>query len=278
MRTILRYPLESPPDYMKIQSFEYKSRTARKPGQNRLKGDGPVVNTYILPFPEMPNMVSQQKYGQISGALNNALATGLGEAYNAVDNAISNGTQADVSSIAERLKSRIIDDNGGAGPVAREFFAGMAGQISGINGSMFQTLATGEISNPNIETLYSGPTLRSYSFNWTMAPKSASEATRVYEIVRNLKRNHLPTSDGVDGQSTGMLRAPNYFQLRLYTNKKPADQYQKFFPCVLESLSFKQDSTGQHISLPNGEPVISSLSLVFKEIQITTADDFLENI
>lgn len=282
MTTIMRYPQESVPDYMMLQSFEYKGLNKRISGKNWLaqtRGNAPAVNTYVLPFPEMPNMVSQQSYGQLSGALKNALATGLGEAYAAVDNAVSNNMQADVGAIAERLKSRIIDNNGGAGPVAREFFAGLAGGIAGINGSMFQTLATGEISNPNIELLYSGPTLRTYSFNWTLAPKNEVEANTVYEIVRNLKRDHLPeATSNDDGSSTGMLRAPNYFQLKLYANGKSADKYQKFFPCVLESVSIKQDSTGQHFTLPDSSPVISSLSLVFKEIQICVANDFDSNI
>ena len=75
-----------------------------------------------------------------------------------------------------------------------------------------------------------------------------------------------------------MLTVPNLFKIDLYVDRKKAEFYQKYFKCALESISVKQDSAGQHITLPSGEPVISSMSLVFREIKITTAEDFENNI
>ena len=274
MTVTYAYPLETPRDYMILRVYPYVSRTGRAPRANggRVEGNPPPIDTIRLPFPELPQMVSNQKYSTLVGAFNNALASGLGEAYSAIDESLqqNSANTIDVGGIAERLKAQV--SNGG--PVARELAANIAGGIVGISGGAFQTLASGEITNPNIELLYSGPSLRSYSFNFTFAPKSEREAFSCYEITRRLKTYHLPSSSG----SAGMLQVPNLFTIDLFVNSQRAEFYQKYFKCALESIAVKQDTSGQHITLPNGEPVVSSLSMVFREIKITTAEDFKNNI
>lgn len=279
MTYIYQYPLETPRDYMMLKVIPYTPRSERNPTSIDIQreiptGEAPYIDLFRLPFPDLPQMISQQKYGTISGALNNALASGLGNAYAAIDSAVTAGTTdaIDVGGIAERLKAQAQ-----MGPVAREIAANaaiLASGIVGLNAGMFQTLSTGEITNPNIELLYSGPSLRSYSFNFTFAPKSDTEALACYEIVRQLKRHHLPSTNG----GSGMLKVPNLFMIDLYVNGELAKFYQKYFKCALESISVKQDSAGQHITLPKGEPIISSMSLVFREIEITTREMFEDNI
>jgi hypothetical protein len=275
-----KYPLqvESMTDYIRIRSFDYQARGKTDPGRgpslNR-GANGPSNLSITLPIPELPNMISRQKYGAISGALNNALATGLGSAYAEIDAAVSrDGVDGiDVGTIAERLRNQI-EGQGGGSPIIREQAARLAGALSGITGSQFQSLATGEITNPNIELLYTGPTLRSFSMNWTFAPKSRDEAEQCYEIVRALKRAHLPSGAG----GAGMLKVPEYFLIDIYVDNKISKYYQKFQPCFLEGISVKQDSNGNHMTLPNGEPCVSSLSLVFKELRIITREDHEDSI
>ena len=277
-----RYPLEvcgSQKDYMVIQSFDYEARGNAAAGEstNLNEGANPPGNLLVkLPIPDLPNLISKQKYGQLEGALNNAIATGLGSAYAEVDESLRQGGTGniDVGGIAERLRSQI-DAQGGGGPIVREFAAGLAGGLIGTNGPMFQSLATGEITNPQIELLYAGPTLRTYSMNWSFAPKSQDEAVAVYEIVRELKKAHLPS---IAGANKGMLKVPQYFTLKMFVDAKEAEFYQKFAPCFLEAISIKQNSNGNHITLPNNPPAASSISLVWREIKILTADNFENNI
>lgn len=269
----LRYPQEAVEDTLVIHISRYKPRTKR--GDTNL-GQGiigdpayrdPAIATIKLPVPDLPNMVSQQKYGQISGAFNNVLATGLAQAYDAI--ADGRADNIDVNSIAATVRAQASD---AGGPVLRELTAAVAGNLVGITGPMFQSLASGEISNPNIELLYNGPTLRSYSMNWTFAPKSAEEAENVYEIFRVMKQAHLPSKNG------GMLKVPHIFDMEVRLGEGSNKYYQKFFSSALEAISIKQDSSGSHITLPNGAPVISQMSCVFKEIRVTTAEDFEDNI
>lgn len=269
----LRYPMEALEDFLSITIHEYRARTSR-PGIDLGKGNlgdflGPPVGTIVLPIPELPNLTSQQKYGNISGAFNNVLATGLGEAYDAIADSVEGGGQIDVGGIAARVKEQA--QNAG-GPVLKELTAAVAGNIVGITGPMFQSMASGEISNPNIELLYNGPTLRSFSMSWSFAPKSSVEAAEVFEIFRLMKKSHLPQKNG------GMLKVPHLFQIKVITNGKEARHYQKFFPAALEAISIKQDSAGAHITLPEGQPVISQMSCVWKELRVLTADDYQDVI
>ena len=269
---VMTYPRDLADDYIMITSHEYRSRPQREPGGGRDDLVGPAANVYRLPVPDLPNLVSTQKFGTIEGALNNAVATGLGEAYSAIDAGIRSGNGTpDVGGIADRLKAQVTDS---AGSVVREMAAGVAGKLVGINSIQFQTLATGEVSNPNIELLYAGPTLRTFAMNWTFAPKSMAEAQSCYDIIQKLKQDHLPSQSG----NAGMLKVPRIFKIRLIVGGVEAEFYQKYMTCVLESVGVNQNSQGNHMTLPNGAPVISTLSTVWKEIRITTSEDFEDNI
>ena len=272
----LTYPHDLAQDYVRIHISEYRSRsqTRNRSGADQRMVGGPPLAIIKLPVPDLPNMVSQQKYGQISGALNNLLASGLGEAYNEIDNAVSTGQQPDqgrIGAIADRLRQQATNQGG---PVIRELAGAAAGAIAGITGPQFQTLAQGQISNPGIELLYGGPTLRSFTMNWTLAPKDANEAETVREIIRVLKYHHLP-SGTVTG---GMLKVPDVFEVSVHINGTDGRHYQKYFMASLEALSVKQNSAGQHLTLPGGEPVVTTISCVWKEIEITTRESFVHDI
>ncbi|MDC0315357.1 hypothetical protein OAL32_00330 [Synechococcus sp. AH-551-G15] len=275
----LRYPQEAIEDFIILTASEFTRRgNDRRVKDQARSADarGPSKAQIILPIPDLPNMVSSQKYGALSGALNNALATGLGAAYHTIKEEVSGGTGG--RSI-DAIKNDLISQANQAGPVIAEVAAGVAGGIVGINSAQFQTLADGQISNPGISLLYAGPSLRSYSMNWSFAPKNAVEAQQVYEIVRTMKQLHLPSGGGPRGErSGGMLKVPHVWDISVYVQGKLADKYQKYFTCALETLSVKQDSNGSHITLPDGSPVISSISTVWKELAITTSEDFEENI
>jgi len=76
-----------------------------------------------------------------------------------------------------------------------------------------------------------------------------------------------------------MLKAPKYFTMKVFVEGKEAKFYQRYFPFFIEAISVKQNSAGSgHITLPNGEHAISSISIVCKEIKTLVAVDFEDNI
>ena len=52
-----------------------------------------------------------------------------------------------------------------------------------------QQRTTGAIMNPNMELLFNAPSIRNFSFAFTLAPRSREEAKTVIRIIRFLTRN-----------------------------------------------------------------------------------------
>jgi hypothetical protein len=270
--TQLRYPQELPDDFFTITAHEYSSRIRGGSGGSGSRAGAPIGHI-ILPMPDLPNLLSTQQYGEIRGAARNLLASGLGIFYDQGDRALTAGSTAGLNTgdIANQVTELT---QGAKGPVLREIAAGAMGAMVNLSATQFQAMATGEVTNPQVELLYKGPQLRSFTLNFTMAPKNSTEAESVFEIIKFLKQNHLPKGPGRD--QPGMLKIPKIFKCKAVVQGK--DHYQHYFEAVLEGMSVKQNSAGTHITLPGGEPVVTQMSLAFKEIFVTTADDFESNI
>ena len=65
-----------------------------------------------------------------------------------------------------------------------------AGQAVGANN--LASRSTGQVINPNLELLFTGPNLRSFNFNFTLTPRDPEEARIVRRMVRAMKRNMTP--------------------------------------------------------------------------------------
>lgn len=274
MASLLKYPEELPPDYMLISAHEFASR----PSGRRVStfdsmtnlSVAPAIGTIRLPIPELAPMDSPQKYGEMSGAFNNALATAIGEAYNGSlgpDGDISN---IDVGGIASRLRAQV---SSSADATGRELAAGFASKaLTNVSGSMLQAMSTGEITNPNIELLYDGPSLRSFSYTWTMSPKNPGEVRSIYEIIKFVKQNYLPEANG------GMLRVPSVWMVKIMQQGGESKWYQKHYTAAMTNFIVKQNSNGPHMTMPDGSPVMTQMTMNFKEVNIRTANDYRNNI
>lgn len=269
-KKVLRYPTDIADDYIILTCHRYKSAVSRLSQGTAVDPSvdvaGPPIGPAIyLPIPNLPNMVSMQSYGAISGAMNNAVASGLGVAFDEVVRTLGGGQSGSIDAMASRLRNAVSDEGSAA---MQEFAAGIGGKFAGLNSAQFQTFARGEISNPLIELLYSGPTLRSYSFNWTLSPKSKREADDIKEIINFIKVNHLPKKKG------GMLVVPNVWKIHVFVQGKHSTEYQKYFTAAIEGMSVQQDAAGGHITTPDGAPIATNLVLTFKEMRVVTADDY----
>ena len=263
---VYRYPREYNPDHMVLSAHKYRPRgRGRSPDQDA--AESAPLCSIILPIPGLPTVSSSQSYGEMRGALNSAMAGALAAGYNIVGDRINN-INGGVDSAAEALKNSLM---GGGGAVVAEEAARIAASLSGIsNPYAFQALADGEITNPLVELLYNGPSLRQYGFNWTFSPKNQEESQLILDIVNKIKFHHLPEKRG------GMLKVPDVWKISIQIQGEESKFYQKFFTAALAGVSYTQDSGGNHITTPDGAPVASSLQLSFKEIKTITRDDYAD--
>jgi hypothetical protein len=133
---------------------------------------------------------------------------------------------------------------------------------------------TGQILNPNMELLFEGVTLRSFKFSFKLTPRGPQEAAAIKDIIRILKQNMTPQSNGV------YLKTPNIFEL---TYKKGSDNHpflHKFKQCALTDMSVNYTGEGVYATYGGsvkdggGTPVSMIMDLGFKELEPIYSDDY----
>lgn len=72
----------------------------------------------------------------------------------------------------------------------------------------------GAAPNPNPSVMFTGPSLREFSFSWTFYPRNITESERIKQIVETLKRSALPSTYMAD--SASVLNYPDMVQMNFY--------------------------------------------------------------
>ena len=150
------------------------------------------------------------------------------------------------------------------------------------------TRTSGAIRNPNLELLFKGPALRSFSFNIRLTPRSPEESKRVRMIIRALKqhsaakKNPQIFSGDAEGELGGnfLLGTPDVFKLRYIKARTQRDikGLNKFKTCALTSMAV--DYTGEVGRFAayeeDSQPVTTIISLSFTELTPIYDQDYAE--
>ena len=141
----------------------------------------------------------------------------------------------------------------------------------GANVSAADLLArqTGQIFNPNMELLFNGPTLRSFSFSFKMTPRSPSEAQECKNIIRSFKSNMAPKTKntGSVGGSGVFLKTPNVFELQYKKGGREHPFLHRFKQCFLTNVSVNYTGEGVYTTYDDATPVSMQIDLSFKELE-----------
>ncbi|HIA11314.1 MAG TPA: hypothetical protein EYO59_00045 [Chromatiaceae bacterium] len=121
--------------------------------------------------------------------------------------------------------------------------------------------------NPHWELFFEGVNPRSFTFDFKMSPKNATEAQAIQAICRTFKINAAP---GTNKDSTRYWTYPHYFEIEYWN----ADQVHKIKPCALTQISINYTATGTNHTFYDGYPIQTDLSLTFMESVLLTRDDF----
>ena len=225
---------------------------ARNPtAENRL-------GSIILPIPGQVSDTNATNFGESN--LNNFYAAAIGTALKG----ISSGSPEE---LATSLASSTID----AAKIAQDrkvqaalrlFFASQAVSSLGANVSTDQLFAraTGSIINPNMELLFSGPTLRQFNFEFKFTPRYQKEAVMVKDIMRVFKQNMSPISSPGDK----FMQTPNIFKLSYIG--KGSNYLNRFKLCALTNMSINYTGEGNYATYADGAPVSSTMQLAFQEL------------
>ena len=137
----------------------------------------------------------------------------------------------------------------------------------------------GIIPNNNLELLFNGPTLRSFSFQYRMTARSEGEATSIRKIIRSFKQGMAPKKlNSVSGAPSYFLGTPNIFRLN-YRTTGNSDMLgvNRFKTCALQSFGCNYTPDGFWAAYDGGQPVSVIMQMQFAELEPIYDTDYQEN-
>ena len=142
----------------------------------------------------------------------------------------------------------------------------------------FITRQTGAAINPNLELLFGGPQLRTFTFNFDFAPNSEKEAVMVRKIQRWFRQGMLAQRKNANASRSLFLGSPNVFRLCYMNSHRRIRGLNTFKICALTScqVSFTPDGVYQSYEdkSANSMPVRSTMGLTFNELTPIFANDY----
>jgi hypothetical protein len=271
--TNLRYPyekMESTQDYIQFSIIDYKRAglTGGPVRPDQFTGDkkslnSKILGTVTLPVPSQIGDNNGANYG--SGGLNFLQEEGLDIA--------KAGTDGDLDGALNKLKGLLNNALGAErdNSLVTNFFAGKAVNTFGGNLDLNQLLvrSRGAIINPNMELLFSGPKLRSFTFAFKFTPRFSKEAEEVRQIIRAFKKHSSPRNGG------NFLNSPDIFQIRYLGEGGQNHQFlNRFKLCALTNMTVNYTGDGVYATYDDGTPVSSIMTLTFNELTPVYNEDY----
>ena len=214
-------------------------------------------------MPDTLNFQYNQTYSDL--ALGGNLLSGVPAA---VSSAISSYQQGGTKNVGKNLM-----------PFIMQAAASKFGQI----GQAAMAAGFGVVPNPMIELLYTQPNLRNFQFDFNLYPRDEREALEVQNILQRLRFHQAPEIKTNTGGF--FLIPPSEFDIKFYYNGKINPNIDPISTCVLEQIivnyapaapfvAYEVDGQNSPSLGGTGMPVAIQLTLMFKETQIMTKDNY----
>ena len=178
--------------------------------------------------------------------------------------------EAGITKAVDRANNALKTSGGEIKQLIQGIFAGKA---AGIDQQIFQR-GQGQVMNPNMELLFGGPSLRQFTFNFLLAPRSESEQGQVVNIIRFFKQGMSP----IKSEGNLFLKSPNTFRLRYIHRKSGEDSEHKFLTkfkeCALTSTGVNYTPNTNYATFPDGGMVAYQLALTFQELEPVFNNDY----
>jgi len=304
---ICRYPLkrlESTSDYLMIKIVEYKPPGLKIGGgtENSTDAEGNALNvedvTYTapsninigsvpanerlnlkklkylmyLPVPQYVTDNNSVTWGE--DRLDPLAAFGLSFGVDALQNPIK-AVETYFNSGKQKLSTMIQDEG-----TKKAFISAVAGSAYGALGGNVTpegilARATGQVLNPNMELLFQGPNIRTFSFSFDMVARSKKEGDEIKKIIRIFKRAMAAKSNSNDSAKSGVfISSPDVFQLEYRKGNSSHPFLNKFQPMALTSFETNYTGSNTYATYYDGTPVHLTMNLTFQELNPIYFEDY----
>ena len=131
--------------------------------------------------------------------------------------------------------------------------------------------SSGQVLNPNLEVIFGGVTIRTFTFDFTFAPRNMSEANQVKQIIRLFKKHSAAKGSSGNGF---FISSPDLFVLE-YMKGGAAHPFLNIFkPMVIESIKTDYAGNGTYSTFHDGTPTFLKMSLQMKELNPIYAEHY----
>ena len=302
-------------DHLSIAQYGYKpprrddifGKNPLNTLQNGSKRTSPLKELLGMVNLPMPNNITDSNnvswaddnMNNLSAALTsyvakNLVTTAAGSlALGAGLNAIGAGGATKTASLIAALKVMgALDPNNQTQEMKTLLGGGLTSQalsMLGVSVSPESILARGYgiVPNSNLELLFNGPTLREFTFQYRMSPRSSSEAKIVNKIIRFFKQGMAAKkinsisggSSGSAGAQSYFLGTPNVFQLQYKTTGgKTIKGVNRIKTCALTGFAMNYAADGNWAAYDEGQPVSVIMNMSFKELEPVYDTDYQSNV
>mgnify|MGYP003150437933 FL=1 len=284
-----RYPvarIESDSDYLEIKVLEYQppgfepsnsGQTLRlQTSSESLKNNEIILGHIFLPIPEAITDSNGVSWGE--DRLNGLAATALGVFGDAMRSNTGGEAIKALTSGAEKTAGGLLGDEMTASAINSSLAASAINTIvpnANIQGTGVFTRQTGAVLNPNMELLFNGVQLRSFSFSFDFAPRDENESIVIKKIIRAFKKSLNAKNGSTDESSSGLfIKAPDVFQLTYKTGGKNHEFLHKFKPMALLNIAVNYTGAGTYATFDNTAPVHTKVDLTFQELNPIYSEDY----
>ena len=216
------------------------------------RNTGETIGSVILPVPSSVQDGNQTTWG--NGTMNPAQMA----AANVVKTALGDEGGTKAGQEIENVMGQMQKDGPAVKEGLKSFFTE---QLTGTKDLLART--SGQVLNPNMELLFQGPALRSFTFSWKMSPRDQKESIVIAKIIRMFKQSMAPqkTSSG------NFLKAPSIYQLTFQQGTGTHKFLPKMKECALNDCSVNYTPDGGYMTYDNSAMVAVEMSLSFQEME-----------
>jgi len=132
---------------------------------------------------------------------------------------------------------------------------------------------SGEVMNPNLELLFNGPTLRTFTFGFFMSARDEDEAKQIKAIINAFKKNMAPKTT-----TSLFLKAPNIFEIK-YMDGSTGQEHQSLNQiknCALQTCNVSYTPSGPYSTFDDPAKTMTAykLDLQFGELDPIYDSDY----
>lgn len=270
----MKYPINlasEVQDVIKFSILEYVPSLQGAPGRERivtLKGGSPIVvgskRIGVITLPIPAGISDSNPVGWENDTLNMIQKAAAEVAKGYFEGGVDGGGKQ-LDNVGKQAQDTI--KTGDAKTAATGFLIGEAMQKN------IAARAYGAINNNNVELLFSGPSLRSFSFTFLFYPREPKEAIEVRRIIRAFKQ-----AMSVKRSATSLLlKSPHTFAISYMTVGQGQHPYlNRFKECALTSCSVEYTPDGTYMTYDDPEKSMTAyrLSLSFQELEPIFDDEY----